>query len=507
MNNYVLSMEDIIYEKVIELYLQGYSVKEIAARYGISSVKTGRILITEGLWKTRRSEEIRELLELGKTKEEIADILSITIKAVEAYMPYQKGVYGSEQPSTDAVRSKQYRTRINRAKSVAIMNESKTERERIIMKDTSFETRILHIELVTHEKKKGEINRVLHEYGGVISADTITRDIVIPTDMPLYALHYCIERAFGFLNEHLHKFTLPDYIIDELIGDKDAQKWIDLCGVLFRDPNMNEEDLYWNEDYMKGSFRKWQKSKYTGPYITETPGESFEECQTSLKEFFDHFPYAGFKKEDEDKYGIQYPYLIREEDLPSIRNGDEFTIIPMKQLKPRQLTYVMENSCFELIERLRPAQLLAVMPDEFAEGDPKENGYTAFTDKIIYKYDFGDDWEFEITMYDDPDILRDCTNSKSIKDSTYQKAVELCMEKHCPVCIHHDGGFLVEDAGGVYGYIQFLRAIHPEEEYHAFMEGLPIYSDNGPYEDRESSLQWAYGLDWTEKPIIDRKLL
>ena len=44
-NNYVLGLEDIIYEKVIELYLQGYSVKEIAARYAISSVKTGRILI------------------------------------------------------------------------------------------------------------------------------------------------------------------------------------------------------------------------------------------------------------------------------------------------------------------------------------------------------------------------------------------------------------------------------------------------------------------------------
>ena len=115
----------------------------------------------------------------------------------------------------------------------------------------------------------------------------------------------------------------------------------------------------------------------------------------------------------------------------------------------------------------------------------------------MYEYDFGDGWEFEIT---------EIHHSKA-RDSVIRKAEETCIERHRPVCVAHEGGFLVEDAGGLYGYIQFLRALHPEEEYHAFMEGLVDYSDNGPYEDSRSSRTWAESLEWTDAPFTDRRLL
>ena len=36
----------------------------------------------------------------------------------------------------------------------------------------------------------------------------ITRQILVPADITLHALHYVIQRAFGWQNSHLHQYTL-----------------------------------------------------------------------------------------------------------------------------------------------------------------------------------------------------------------------------------------------------------------------------------------------------------
>ena len=59
----------------------------------MSAVKVRRILITENLWSSEKSEEIRLLTDRGKNVQEIADILNVSVKAVEAYMPYQRGMF------------------------------------------------------------------------------------------------------------------------------------------------------------------------------------------------------------------------------------------------------------------------------------------------------------------------------------------------------------------------------------------------------------------------------
>ena len=41
------------------------------------------------------------------------------------------------------------------------------------------------------------------------SETTIIRDILVPSDMTLYALHYALQRAYGWTNSHLHSFILP----------------------------------------------------------------------------------------------------------------------------------------------------------------------------------------------------------------------------------------------------------------------------------------------------------
>jgi hypothetical protein len=58
--------------------------------------------------------------------------------------------------------------------------------------------------------------RMFRRYGESISGDSITRDILIPSDMPLHNLHYAIQKLFGWKNSHLRRFYLPEDIYNKL---------------------------------------------------------------------------------------------------------------------------------------------------------------------------------------------------------------------------------------------------------------------------------------------------
>ena len=47
--------------EVIAAYQQGHSISEIAEKVNMSKVKVQRILITEGLWTSKRTERIAKL--------------------------------------------------------------------------------------------------------------------------------------------------------------------------------------------------------------------------------------------------------------------------------------------------------------------------------------------------------------------------------------------------------------------------------------------------------------
>lgn len=44
---------------------------------------------------------------------------------------------------------------------------------------------------------------MMKRYGESLTGNSITRDILIPADMPLHNLHYAIQKLFGFQNSHL----------------------------------------------------------------------------------------------------------------------------------------------------------------------------------------------------------------------------------------------------------------------------------------------------------------
>lgn len=62
--------------------------KVIAKKMGVSKEMVMKVLIAEGLWKSKRSEEINSYIESGKTVGEIAELLAVTESALWAYLPY-----------------------------------------------------------------------------------------------------------------------------------------------------------------------------------------------------------------------------------------------------------------------------------------------------------------------------------------------------------------------------------------------------------------------------------
>ena len=61
-----------IYNQIVKAYDECPSVQAISLVLGVSKMTVQRVLITEGLWESKRSREIVELAKQGKTAEILA---------------------------------------------------------------------------------------------------------------------------------------------------------------------------------------------------------------------------------------------------------------------------------------------------------------------------------------------------------------------------------------------------------------------------------------------------
>lgn len=102
------------YVDIVEEYKTCKSITKIAKKLKVSEERVRRTLITEGLWTSRSAEPIIRLFNNGKTVPEIADILTISEKTVQSYIPYSRGMYGGDRSET-VLRSEEYRDRMRKA--------------------------------------------------------------------------------------------------------------------------------------------------------------------------------------------------------------------------------------------------------------------------------------------------------------------------------------------------------------------------------------------------------
>lgn len=602
---------DNLYVDIIKTFLDTESVKLTAEELHTTQVKVRKVLITEGLWFSKTSLEIQHYRNLGKTTAEIADILATTEKAVQQYLPYTKGLYNGDHPSVAAVNSADYRERIRvaqektlkRSLDLAMKNQwhemyktpamvsirDMIESGEIEIEDLGDEERYpgdlclpdsadfsrlyhgidpirLHLELVRKDdylglsedaaveyrrKEAEETSRVLKTYGEVKYGDTISRDIIVPGDMPLWALNYVIQKCFGWQNSHLHQFELPEEQFQK-VTNGDLGCFIDLVGVAFRSPWMEEAEEFWSDDYEDGSFKTWLRKKYTGPYDSMCHGEGIWQCKQDIKEMRKRFAYVEaehcISKDGYDYYKYLKPineeeYKKRqaqgsverhEDDIFGMRvivkkevyQFDEIPLEAMKRLSQRPLN--------QLLERLSVEEVLALhdkgLEDEIFEGDIVPESFEEFmeeelqydieryqvvdapnlqpyigtlTDTLYFNYDFGDNWYVKITgSFGAADLVE----SGRVTQDELEAAVLQLLTKYRPVCIAQDGLPVLDDVGGMDGFIQFLKGINQKGRKKEAWED-DWNEEYGPYGNKQESLEWARSLGWSKRKISNKNLL
>ena len=313
-----------VYDEIIKEYETCKSVTKIAKKLKVSEERVRRTLITEGLWTSRSAAPIIRLFKEGKTVSEIAKELTISEKTVQSYIPYSRGMYGGEQSDT-ALRSGEYRARMKEAEKN--MKEERAaeplmeELEWIEVPDKGW--RFENEPLKKSELDKKPWNRGNDDVGGrrrnyvyqlrfdltggflygaeedfgmepeerkdflklAKAKEGISRTVLVPGAMNLHAMHYMILRLFGWQNEHLHRFSLPEECFDALT-DKEIDGWLGLCGTLLRFPGGDNADLYWDDDYELGqSVKSWLRSKYRRKYRQYSVTESMLSSMSEVAHF------------------------------------------------------------------------------------------------------------------------------------------------------------------------------------------------------------------------------
>ena len=127
-------------------------------------------------------------------------------------------------------------------------------------------------------------SRLLKRYGGIRYGETITRDIVVHDKITLRSLHYLLQRAFGFTNNHMHNFSIDDKDI-VAVTDDNIGNLLNLRGVIFTYQNSDQTD--YEPEFQGGSIKHWMSCMYNH-HVYLKGGE----------ELWDFFP----DSDDEDKF-------------------------------------------------------------------------------------------------------------------------------------------------------------------------------------------------------------
>src|SRR5690625_1711992 len=201
--------------------------------------------------------------------------------------------------------------------------------------------------------------RMLGRYGESSTGDSITRDILIPSDMPLHNLHYAIQKLFGWQNSHLRSFYLPEDMYNTLT-DGTVKGWSDLVGVLFQPPSEAERDLFWDDDYERGSITTWLRKKYTGPYTYGGTMEHPEIAKQDVQALLDRFKMLEVRESFND-----YFERSKQDENAEVRVIKKAPLIELT-LEEMNSSLMIEGGTESLLERLAVNKVIAAQGEKIA---------------------------------------------------------------------------------------------------------------------------------------------
>lgn len=584
---------DELYQRIIEEYESTRSIAEIAKRLGTTLVKVQRVLITEGLWTSKRTEQIAELRAQGLSVDQIAEQLGKDVKTIQTFLPYSRGQYGKSD-TDEAARAKDYRDRMRSAAEKMKTKEERKMKE-IYDLDEAYKNGANgegNIKTRRHTEEELEKNPFLHSEsvyrlrfelvdhflngGGEYfegeekerflklakAKEGIVREVLVPSTMNLHSLHFMIQRLFGWQNSHLHNFCISQDEFNALTG-KTVGGWQRLCGSLLHFTQDEDTDFYWDDDYGEGeSVKSWLKRKYVGPYKQKAVCETYFATRQAVDKFNDFFKEFGPEMTLEE---LQHKIIMEESlnflnerltlgelltiDVPSAENRTEEYAkwlgkldkeiaktdvningmsakhrkhlsdavdnlqgwrrtkdVVEEKIYYREATSIKEQTGKTAKKWLEEAQVAIPFwegecEDLFVKYNPK---LTPLFDTLYYEYDYGDGWCVKITVLNQYDrkTNADLTNSgwfvldilseaDKLKNYRYfENGIEVDEElraklahvdaKERPLCTVIDGLNVLDDVGGLGGYMDMLETLAGRD-----------------VEEKASMREWARGQGWT----------
>ncbi len=617
------------------------SIRETALHFSMTRSKVQKILVTTKDYSTAQTREIQSLRESGLSVKEIAKRLNLSTATVSSSLPYSSRFYGTVQPSEHTRAVREYRANekaraervkekkkesweekesVEQVKRFDSERKKETVKKEAVKKETMgkettgkettgketkkmsghlsrktglyllpYDLMRLHVEMLGFSENE---SKILHEIGSLKRDNTITRDILVPSKMPLSSLHFTLQRALGFQETHLHCFSLEEEYLKKITGNS-METLLNLLGIVFTYRWGYGLPYHW-PDYKKGSYKKWLRKQYTAPweYIGDEIWEFYPSLEPSQRTSYldlvskDEVFFKLYRLQGEDyreawvreNYGFHDIRSARSMDVQEVEskyvkwesdeNGRNWKVVPCSQEDPD--AYFIEkvrlrdmnvaeglfalfseerDPCY-LIDRL-PLDMVLAPSSDYLPFDEKGNPVhmvtgrralpkitekqiqkaireyqtiypKAFTDHIIYNYDYGDNWQFRITA------SRGCSDLVErgvVTRSAFTRAVQKASREGHPVLLAKDGDMLVEDVGGKEGFVSFLSFLNlgPDEvvklrrdfpeDYEEILasrieemeEEDEEYNENGLT--REELFRWALSQGWHKNDGKDINLL
>jgi len=336
----------------------------------------------------------------------------------------------------------------------------------------------LYIE-IDNEKCSSKEIKILKKYAGVKLGETIARIVVVPDDMPLGALHYTIQRLFGWINRYKSSFELPDDIFYDLT-ENNTSKWSNLVGLLFCYPWFEKKSDYANVNYKdnKKTFPEERfREEYTGPYYDNSFFNSYRSMQKFIQDYFSNL---------EVIRGLHETFNI--DKLTSFSTGkpeqDEHFRLSAKSLLPSiTVSSLMTQKGSDLCMN---KEIMKVYAKEKLTVNNEYLGHKVlpFTNKLIYIYGAESKWKVNILRLENVD---DLIKGKVIDETCVEEAKKVVIKKHKPYCIFKNGANVLDDVDNLPGFCEFL---------------LNVF-ENDDIEKKKKTLRFGRRRDWHAEEIHD----